>query len=201
MPSSCRQLRRSLLDLNNQLEAMRGEMAKLRGSNEQLLRDVAELQRKQKDLGQAVDDRMRKLEPQKVVARRPRVHRRPRRKAPVRRGHRAAARGRLRQGRAGAVAASSARYPASGYGASARFWQGNAQYGKRDYKEAIAAFRALPGHGARTANAPEALLAIANCQVELKDQGRRAQDDGRADQDLSEVRGRAGRQGTLASLK
>src|SRR5437868_2005360 len=30
------QLKRSLLDLNNQLEVMRGEMAKMRGQNEQI---------------------------------------------------------------------------------------------------------------------------------------------------------------------
>ena len=61
------QLRRSLLELNNQLETLRGEQARQRGSNEQLARDVAELQRKQKDIAQGVDDRIRKLEPQKVV--------------------------------------------------------------------------------------------------------------------------------------
>ena len=43
--TSIEALRRSLLDLNSQLEAMRSEMAKLRGSNEQLLRDLSELQR------------------------------------------------------------------------------------------------------------------------------------------------------------
>src|ERR1035437_6054398 len=34
-------LRRSLLDLQNQIETLRSEVAKLRGLNEQLLRDVA----------------------------------------------------------------------------------------------------------------------------------------------------------------
>ena len=50
-----------------QLEAARAEMAKLRGSNEQLLREVSEVQRKQSDISQAMDDRLRKLEPQKVT--------------------------------------------------------------------------------------------------------------------------------------
>ena len=39
------QLRRSLLDLQTQIEALRAEDAKMRGQNEQLLRDVSELQR------------------------------------------------------------------------------------------------------------------------------------------------------------
>ena len=45
-------LRRSLLDMNSQLEAIRAESARLRGTNEQLARDVSELQRKQRDVAQ-----------------------------------------------------------------------------------------------------------------------------------------------------
>src|SRR5665647_2866223 len=41
-------LRRSLLDLQNQIETLRSEVAKLRGLNEQLVRDVAEVQKGQK---------------------------------------------------------------------------------------------------------------------------------------------------------
>ena len=41
------QLRRILLDLQNQIEVLRVEQAKLRGQNEQLIRDVADLQRRQ----------------------------------------------------------------------------------------------------------------------------------------------------------
>jgi tol-pal system protein YbgF len=61
------------------------------------------------------------------------------------------------------------RYPASGYASSARYWLGNAHYGRRDHKEAIANFRAMvaaePGHQ----RAPEALLALANSQAEMRD--------------------------------
>ena len=60
-------LRRSLLELNTTLELMRGEMAKMRGQDEQIARDVAELQRKAKDIATGVDDRIRRLEPEKVV--------------------------------------------------------------------------------------------------------------------------------------
>src|SRR5205814_636401 len=66
MADQIAQLKRSLLDLNGQIEALRAENARLRGQDEQVTRDVAELQRKTKDLQQGVDDRMRKLEPQKV---------------------------------------------------------------------------------------------------------------------------------------
>ena len=61
------------------------------------------------------------------------------------------------------------RYPASGYADSVRFWLGNALYGKRDYKEAIAAFRAFVAAAPENPRAPEALLALANTQAEMKD--------------------------------
>ena len=46
-------LRGSLLDLNNQLEVLRSDMARLRGGDEQTQRALADLQKLQKDLGQA----------------------------------------------------------------------------------------------------------------------------------------------------
>ncbi|MBL8304325.1 MAG: tol-pal system protein YbgF, partial [Ideonella sp.] len=53
------QLRRSLLDLNNQLELMRSDNARLRGQFEQVTRDLAEVQRAQKDIRQGVEERIR----------------------------------------------------------------------------------------------------------------------------------------------
>jgi tol-pal system protein YbgF len=61
------------------------------------------------------------------------------------------------------------RYPASGYTDSARYWLANAQYGRRDYKEAINAFRLFLADAPDHVRAPEAWLAIANCQIESKD--------------------------------
>ena len=61
------QLRRSVLDLQNQIEALRADMARLVGQNEQLARDVAELQRQQKDALESLDQRLQKFEPSKVI--------------------------------------------------------------------------------------------------------------------------------------
>ncbi len=162
------QLKRSLLDLNNQLEQVRGDNARLRGQNEQLARDVAEVQRKQKDIQSGVEDRMRKFEPQKVSVDGREFNAEPEEKRQydeamelLRRSDFAAT--------ATALGAFRKRYPASGYGDSALFWLGNAQYGTRQYKEAIASFRTLVSAAPDNAKAPEALLAIANCQAELKD--------------------------------
>jgi tol-pal system protein YbgF len=61
------------------------------------------------------------------------------------------------------------RYSGSPYAVSARFWLGNALYGKRDYKEAINAFRSFVNSAPDHPRAPEALLAMANSQAEMKD--------------------------------
>jgi tol-pal system protein YbgF len=162
------QLKRSLLELNNQIEALRGELARSRGSNEQLARDVSELQRRAKDIAQGVDERMRKLEPQKVsldgkdfLADAEEKRQYDDAFASVRGGDFASA--------VPSLSGFLHRWPQSGYADSARFWLGNAQYGKRDLKEAIAAFRAFIAAAPDHARVPEAMLAIANSQSESKD--------------------------------
>lgn len=161
-------LRKSLLDLNNQLEASRADNAKLRGSQEQFLKDLSEVQRKQNDAMQSFDERLKKFEPQRVsldgkdfVA-----------EPDERRAHdqaMALLRGGEFDKAAVALQTFITRHPSSGYIESARFWLGNALYGKRDYREAIAVFRALVAASPDHARAPEALLALANCQFEIKD--------------------------------
>ena len=162
------QLRRSLLDLNNQLEAMRADLARQRGSNEQLARDVAELQRQQKDMAQGMNDRIRTLEPQKVALDGKEFLASADEKREYDEAF-ALIRGGDFAGAAGAFIAFGKRYPASGYLDSVRFWLGNAQYGKREYREAIATFRAFIAGAPEHSRVPEAMLAVANCQAEMKD--------------------------------
>jgi tol-pal system protein YbgF len=161
-------LKRSMLELNGQLESLRGEIAKLRGTDEQLTRDLADVQRRQKDISQGVDDRIRKLEPVKVSVDGKEFMADPEEKrqfddalAVLRNGDFDKA--------AVAFGGFLRRYPASGYADSSRFWLGNALYGKREYKDAIASFRSLVSNAPDHARAPKALLAVANCQVEAKD--------------------------------
>ena len=162
------QLKRSLLDLSNQLEPLRADNARLRGQSEQLARDLSDVQRRQKDIQSGVDDRMRKFEPQKVT-----LDGREFSAEPDEKRQYDEAMELLRKSdfpaTAAALTAFRKRYPASGYGDSVLFWLGNAQYGARQYKEAIVSFRALVGASPDDPKAPEALLAIANCQAELKD--------------------------------
>lgn len=162
------QLRRSMVDLQSQIESLRGDLAKMTGQNEQLTRDVSDLQRRQKDITQGVDERLRKFEPAKVT-----VDGREFTADPAEKRDFEAALAVFRKGDfPGAQTAFvdfTKRYPQSGYGPSALFWLGNAQYATRDYKEAIANFRTLLTQAPDHARAPEAALSIANCQLELKD--------------------------------
>ena len=162
------QLRRSILDLSNQIETLRVDLAKMRGLDEQLARDVADMQRRQKDVTQGVDDRLRKFEPSKVTVDGKEFVASP---AEVRDFDSA-----LAVLRAGNFAAAQTafsdfinRNPDSGYRPSALFWLSNAQYALRNYKEAITNFKAVLSLAPDHLRAPEAALSIANCQIELKD--------------------------------
>ena len=162
------QLRRSILDLSNQIETLRADLAKLRGIDEQLARDVADMQRRQKDVTQGVDDRLRKFEPSKVT-----VDGKEFVASPVETRDFDSALAVLRAGNFAAAQTAFSdfinRNPDSGYKPSALFWLGNAQYAFRSYKEAIVNFKAVLSLAPDHLRAPEAALAIANCQVELKD--------------------------------
>lgn len=162
------QLRRSLLDLSNQIDALRNELATLRGQNENLTRNVVEMQRTQKDLTQGVDERLRKFEPGKVTVDGKEFVADPAEKqefenalATLRKGEFAAAQT--------SFLAFMKRYPQTGYKASALFWLGNAQYALRNYRDAVTNFRSLVTAEPDHMRAPEALLSMANCQIELKD--------------------------------
>jgi tol-pal system protein YbgF len=161
-------LKRSLLEMNSAIEQLRSDLASQRGSSEVLQRDVAELQRKQKDAQATLDERMRKLEPQTVVLDGKSFQADAEEKRDF-----DEALARLRAADFGAGSATIngflKRYPNTGYRESAQYWLGNAYYGLRQYKEAIMAFKALVEGAPEHARTPEALLSIANCQVELKD--------------------------------
>ena len=162
------QLRRSILDLSNQIEVLRAEIAKMRGQDEQLARDVAEVQRKQKDITQGVDERLRKFEPSKVTADGTEFVASP---AEIRDFDAALAT--LRRGEFAPAQTAFLdfinRYPQTGYRPSALFWLGNAQYALRAYREAIINFKSVIAVAPDHVRSPEAALSIANCQVELKD--------------------------------
>lgn len=166
------QLQRSLLELNSQVEVLRNELAKQRGQNEQLARDLSELQRKQRDAAQAAAEekaeKAKRPEPLKVS-----MDGREFTVEPEEKRQFESALTLLRQGdynaAATALTAFTQRYPTSGYNDAARFWLGNSLYGKRDYKESLATFRAFMTAAPDHPRVPEAMLAAANAHLEMKD--------------------------------
>ncbi len=158
------QLRRSLLDLQSQIDGLKSDLARMTGDNEQMARSISELQQKQK----AADDLARKNEPSTVNVDGREFMADPREKAEF-----DAALGVFRAGQFAqaqtAFASFVKSHPQSGYNPSALFWLGNAQYATRNYNEAIANFRSMLSLAPDHAKAAEAVLSIANCQIELKD--------------------------------
>lgn len=159
---------RSLLELTNQNEQLRAEIARLRGQNEQLAREVSELQRLQKDAQAGVDARLKQFEPARVSLDGVEFT-----AAPEEKRDYDAAVELLRKSEFGPASAALSgflrRFPGSGYTPSALYWLGNAQYANRAYKDAIDSLRRLTAQYPTHQRTPEAMLAMANSLVELKD--------------------------------
>ena len=158
------QLQRSLLEQQNQTESVRAEMAKLRGEKEELLQEM----KRQLTVIQAMDERLRKFEPTGVKVDGVQFMADPTETkayeeslAIFRSGDFKAA--------ANAFLDFIKRTPKSGYVVPAYFWVGTAQYANRDYKEAIKNFTSLIARAPDHMRAPESLLSIANCYIDLKD--------------------------------
>lgn len=158
------QLRRSLVDLQQQIDSLRGDMARMTGQNEQLAKTLSDMQQRQSDL----DTKLKQSEPSQVQVDGREFTADPKEKADF-----DAALGVFRAGQFAQAQTAFAefvkRYPRSGYNPSALFWLGNAQYATRNYAEAIANFRSMLSMAPDHVKAPEAVLSIANCQIELKD--------------------------------
>ena len=159
---------RSLLELANQNEQLRAEIARLRGQVEQLGQGVSELQKQQKAVQAGVDERLRKVEPATVN-----IDGREFAVVPEEKRDFDGAMALVRSAEFGPASASFTgflkRYPSSGYLPSALYWLGNAHYANRSYKDAIASHRRLVAEFPDHVRTPEALLAMANSQIELKD--------------------------------
>ena len=162
------QLRRSLLELQSQIDALRGELADARGREEQLARDVADLQRGQKDLLQSTEERLAKAGPGNVTVDGAEIQASGTEKAEY-----DAALALFRKGDFPGAQRGFGDFlrnnSKSGLAPTALFWLGNSQYATRDYQNAIGNFRAMLAAAPDHARAPEAALAIANSQIELKE--------------------------------
>lgn len=169
------QLRRSLLELQSQIDALKSDLAQVRGGLEQLQREVSDLQRQNRDAAAQqkewqvrLEERLRRLEPTlaKLEGREFMVD-------PVEQRDYDAAMAVLRKGdfveAQRVLSLFLTRYPQSGYLPDVLFWLGNATYANKAYKESLAAFRQLQTVAPNSVRMPEVLLALSNVQIELKD--------------------------------
>ena len=159
---------RNQLELANQTEMLRQEIARLRGQVEALTNEVATLQKRNRDLYADLDARLKKMEPSTVA-----VDGKP---VAVDRSELTAYEAALAQFRAsdfkGALTSFQqfiARYPQSAYVPVAHYWVGSSHYALKEYKSAIAAQQILVDRYGDSPRAPDALLSIAESQLQLSD--------------------------------
>ena len=174
--------RSAVLQLSNQIEALRGDIAKMRGQLEVVSNQVETADKRQKDLYLDIDTRIRKLEEAReqaasAAAAQPATPAAP--AAPAESPQAAETRAyqsALDQFKLGnypmAVASMQVfllNHPNSTLAPNAQYWIGMAHSGQRDYKSAIAAQRKLLASWPESDKAPDALLSIASSQETMGD--------------------------------
>ena len=158
----------AVLDLLNQQDQLRQEIARLRGDIEVLSNDVADGQRRQKDFYVDLDNRLRKLEPQKIM-----VDGKEAQVDPGEQKSYDAAMALFQSGdyknAAAGLSTFLQSYARSAYAASAQYSLGVAYYAQKDYKNAVASFESVVTSFPDNVKAPDAMLNIATCYSEQKD--------------------------------
>ena len=156
---------RQQLDMQNQLEGLRQEVARLRGQNEVLQNTVDTLQKQQKDYYADLDARLKKFEPQQVT-----VDGKEGLAQPTEKPEYDAA---LKQFQSGdfkgagnAFSAFAKKYPQSPYLPLAQYWLGNSLYAQRDYKGSTWVLQKMIHANPTHPKVPDAMIAVANNQLE-----------------------------------
>jgi tol-pal system protein YbgF len=159
--------KKALLELVNQIESLKAEIASLRGQIEVVANRVDGLDKRQKDLYVDLDTRLRKFESAKVDQDKVAAAAQAEQQAYE------AGLGQFKANNYGAAIQSLqsflAAYPQSQLAPSAQYWIGNAHYALREYRNAIAAQQKLISTWPDSAKAPDALLNIASSQAEMGD--------------------------------
>jgi len=166
--------RDALFELSHQIEALRQDLATMRGQIEVLTNQADTAAKRQTELYQDIDTRLLKLEKAQQAA------------APGDKGASPEAQASPEEAKAYqaaldqfklgnyplAVAAMQGflvTYPSSALAPNAQYWVGMAYSGQRDYKNAIVAQRKLLTNWPDSAKAPDGLLSIASSQETMGD--------------------------------
>jgi len=162
--------RSALVDLAGQIEALRGDLSRMRGQIEVLLNQAETADKRQKDLYLDIDTRLRKLEqPKEASADRPAD-------AAASPEETKAYEAALNQFKLGnyplaisALQGLLVTYPNGKLAPNAQYWIGMAYAAQRDYKNAIGAQQKLIAAWPEDAKAPDAMLNIATSQEAMGD--------------------------------
>lgn len=166
------------LELATQIMGLREELSRLRGQIETLTYENEQAKKRQQDLYLDLDSRLRKFEPSAPAAAAAAA---PGAEAAAQPSHQAHAADPAAESKAYEAAlnlfkaakykeaaqafeAFVGAYPNSDMAPSAQFWLGNAWYAQKECKKAIDAQLVVTTRWPDSARAPDAMIAIANCQ-------------------------------------
>lgn len=159
------------LDLFNQIEALRAEVAKMRGQIESLSFELESAQKRQKDFYVDLDNRLRRLESQPAEEAKPAEA-----AAPDPASETRAYESALNLFKSGKYKDSAAAfesfiksYPNGGFLPSAHYWAANSHYQLRNFNRASELYRKVAANWGNDAKAPDALLGLSTCQQETGD--------------------------------
>lgn len=162
------QAAKNQIDFANQAEALKAEVARLRGQMEVLLNDVDAAQKRQRDFYVDLDGRLRKLESAAVAAAKPPEPPKPDPMQETRDYE--AALGSFKAAKYGdanaAFLAFIKNYPNSTLLPNAYYWAASSHFQMKEYAKAADAFAKVAATWPNDAKAPDALLAQGNALVE-----------------------------------
>ena len=167
-------LQNALLQLQSQIDSLKQNLAEMRGENDQLQREITLLKRGQNDSKTGLEERLSKFE-QRISKLEPVLFQLdglefqadPNEKKDFELALATFKKGDF----SGAVVSFSSflrKYPDTGFRQSALFWLASAKYVKREYADTASQLKSFTGMSESHSKFPEALLTLANAQLELK---------------------------------
>lgn len=165
---------RAILDLQLQIETQNNEIRKLRGLNEELVHSLQDAEKRQRDFYVDLDGRLRRFEAVDTAI------------AEKTGGSRSKAEDPATENRAFEAAYSFYKaeryqnavssfqdflrsYPQSVHAANVHYWLGNAYFSLKDYKNSLSVYQKLLAQYDTHPRLADALLNMADCQLELED--------------------------------
>ncbi len=165
---------RSILDLQIQMESLTTELRKVRGQDEELAHNLQDAEKRQKDFYIDLDTRLRRLESgESAGGERADVITKDASAAPVTEKQAFEAAYALYKAENYQNATTAFRvflknYPQSVHEANVLYWMGNSYFLLKDCRNSIGSYQALIDKYQDHPRVQEAMLNIADCQVELK---------------------------------